>query len=326
MNRFSAPAGFVAAIVVLALTPFFVTTFAVSTLTQILSFSLLAASVSLLMGQGGMPTLGQAAYLGVGGYAAGLLAIHVTTDALLGLLVAAVAGLVASLLTGWLVVRGRGTYLLMLTLAIAQLLAQVANSWVSVTNGSDGLIGVPHQTLFGASLASTVGSFWFVLAVFALCMAGLALLIQSPFGHTLRGIRDNETRMRALGYGTVGYKLAAFGIAGVVSAVAGSLTITETQYMAPSEMNYIASSIALIASIAGGTTRLWGAVLGSALVVACQVLLPEAWQGKGPLVLGVVLILVVYLVPGGFAGALSRVVARIRPRARREGTRHVAKA
>jgi branched-chain amino acid transport system permease protein len=149
----------------------------------------------------------------------------------------------------------------------------------------------------------------------------IALLIRSPFGRALRGIRDNEPRMRALGYSTARYKYAAFCASGAFAGVAGSIWVTHTLYISPADMNFQASAMALVALVVGGSQSLWGALAGAALIVTVQNQLPISMQRLGPLVLGGVLILVVYTLPGGVAGLVTvvrrragRILARRRER------------
>jgi branched-chain amino acid transport system permease protein len=290
-------------VLVAAAAPLLAGPYAVSTLTQILAFSLLVMSIVLVMGVAGMPTIGQAGFFGVGGYATGLLASRLTTSALPLLLISAVAGAAVAAATGWLLVRARGTYLLMLTLAIGELLALVAIAQVGLTGGSDGLANVPTLALLpDVALRHVAVVYWYVAAVVLIMGLLIALVIRSPFGRALRGISDNEPRMRALGYSTGVYKYVAFTVGGAFAGVAGSLWVTQTLFVSPADMSFHASALALLALIVGGQRSLWGAVAGSALIILAQNMLPISLQGLGPLVLGGVLIAVVYALPDGFAG------------------------
>ncbi|WP_238009423.1 branched-chain amino acid ABC transporter permease [Dactylosporangium sp. AC04546] len=283
--------------------PFLAGPYAVSTLTQILAFSLMVMSIVLLMGTAGMPTIGQAGFFGVGGYATGLLASRLTTNAPALVAISAAAGALVAAATGWLLVRVRGTYLLMLTLAVGELLSLVAIARVGLTGGSDGLANIPTLTLLpGVELRHVAVVYWYIAGAVLLMAMLIALLIRSPFGRALRGVRDNEPRMRALGYSTALYKYAAFSVSGAFAGVAGSLWVTQTLFIAPADMGFHASALALLALIVGGSQSLWGAVAGSALIIVAQNMLPISMQGYGPIVLGAVLVVVVYALPDGFAG------------------------
>ncbi|MDN5750828.1 MAG: branched-chain amino acid ABC transporter permease, partial [Pseudonocardia sp.] len=153
----------VVVVLVLAAAPFFLAPFALSTLTAILVFGLLAASLDLLVGITGLPSLGHAAYFGVGAYTAGWLTLHVTPAFPVGLLAGVAAGALVALATGWVAVRSTGIFFLMLTLAIGVLIQQVAFAWTSVTGGSNGLFGIPAPSVGGVTLAGVGFVHWYVL-------------------------------------------------------------------------------------------------------------------------------------------------------------------
>lgn len=290
-------------IVLLATAPFFLTPGPLGTLGRILYIGLLAASLDLLLGYSGLPSLGHAAYFGIGAYAAGLLARDVTAFAPALLAVAAAAGLGAAVITGWVVARARGIYFLMLTLAIGVLVHQYVET-ADFTGGSNGLFGIPPPDLGSESSAifDPAPKYWYILAVFALGFLALWLVSRSRFGLALRGIRDNEDRMRALGYWVGGYKFAAYCIAGTVAGLAGSLVAADQGLVTPSDAGFTTSVLAIVAVIIGGAGSLWGPVLGAAVVVYVRDEIGVSLGGHGPLVLGIVFILSVYLLPGGFAG------------------------
>lgn len=294
----------VGVLVVLAAAPLFLVPFATTTLTRILVFALFAVSLDLLVGITGLPSLGHAGYFGAGAYAAGWVSINVTSEMPVPLLAGAAVGAIAAALTGWVTVRSHGVFFLMLTLAIGETLQQVADSWESVTGGANGLTGVPAVRFAGTPLANSGFTYWYVLVVAVLGFAVVAMLARSPFGAALRGIRDNEARMRALGYATSHYKYAVFVVAGGVAGLAGSLLIAQQRLVSPADLGFTTAAFALLAVIIGGAGSLWGACLGAALVIVIRDALPL--QGNGTLVLGVVFVLVVYLLPRGAAGLRLR--------------------
>jgi branched-chain amino acid transport system permease protein len=295
---------------VLVALPFVLGTYAITTAGKIVIYTLLAVSLVLVMGIAGMPSLGQAAMFGVGGYCAGLLALHATSNVLLMLVVAMAGGGLCALVTGWMVVRGSRAYLIMLTLAIGELLSQGAISWVSVTGGSDGLANVPTPSLGFGDLSIAGQMYWLALGVVAVLVLLVHRMLRSPLGRTLRAIRDNEPRMRGLGYRTRTYRYLLYAVAGALSGAAGGLWVAQSGYISPADMNFQASAFALLAVCVGGATSLWGAACGAALIILVQDLLPSSLQGRGPLVLGLVLVAVVYMMPGGIAGVAER--ARLR--------------
>lgn len=292
----------VAVFVVLAAAPLFLAPFATTTLTRLLVFALLAVSLDLLVGVTGLPSLGHAAYFGVGAYAAGWVSLHVTAEVPVPLLVGTAFGALAAAATGWVAVRSHGVFFLMLTLAIGEILAQLAQTWEGVTGGANGLAGIPSARLAGEPLVNAGFAYWYVLVAFALGFGVLWLVARSPFGAALRGIRDNEPRMRALGYATTHYKYAAFVLAGGVAGTAGALLAAQQRLVTPADLGFTTAALALLAVIIGGAGSLWGAALGAALVIAVRDALGPTLGGHGELVLGLVFVAVVYLLPRGVAG------------------------
>jgi branched-chain amino acid transport system permease protein len=303
------------AVLVLAAAPFFLAPYATTTLTRMLVFALLAASLDLLVGFTGLPSLGHAAYFGVGAYAAGWVAAHGTASAPLPLLAAVGAGAIAAAAAGWVAVRASGVFFLILTLALAEVIQQVAESWEPVTGGSNGLYGIPAARLGSKVLTNVAVLHWYVLAWFLVGLVVLWLLVASPFGATLRGIRDNEPRMRAIGYHPIRYKFAAFVAAGAVAGLAGGLLATQQRLVTPADLGFTTSALALLAVVIGGTGTIWGPCVGAALVILVRDLFGPSLSGHGPLVLGLVFIAVVFAMPRGVAG--FRGVAWIGTRRRR---------
>jgi branched-chain amino acid transport system permease protein len=295
-----------AAWLALAAAPVFLAPYATTTLARMLVFGLLAASLALLVGVTGLPSLGHAAYFGAGAYAAGWFAKNVSAAAPYSLLVAALTGGVVAAATGWVAVRARGVFFLVLTLAIGEIVLQVAETWEPVTGGSNGLYGIPATTLGGEPVVHPALLYWFVFAVFAIGFAVLWLVVRSPYGTALHGIHDNEPRMRALGYPTGLYKYAVFVIAGTVAGLAGGLLATQQRLVTPADVGFTTAALALLAVVIGGAGSLWGACAGAALVILVRDSLGPTLDGHGPLVLGVVFVLVVYLMPKGVAGIRLR--------------------
>jgi branched-chain amino acid transport system permease protein len=300
-------------LLVLAAVPLFVDPFGTSTLSRVLVFALFAVSLDLLVGVTGLPSLGHAAYFGVGAYTAGLVSLHVTSEGVVPVLAAAGAGAVAAAATGWLAVRSSGVFFLMLTLAIGELVFQLAQSLSSVTGGSNGLFGIPAVRVGGTALTLPGYVYWFVLVVAVLGFAAMWLISRSPFGAVLRGIRDNEPRMRSLGYSPFRYKLAAFVLAGGFAGLAGGLFAAQVRLVTPTEAGTAASSLVLLAVVLGGAGTLWGPVLGAAVVVLVRDALGPSLDGHGPLVLGIVFVVAVYVLPRGFAGLAGLRLRRSRP-------------
>jgi branched-chain amino acid transport system permease protein len=291
-------------LLVLAFVPFFLAEDPTNILTRILVFGLFAVSLDLLVGITGLPSLGHAAYFGVGAYTAALVADHWTPSAPTPVVMAAVAGAVAALLTGWLVVRSHGVFFLMLTLAIGEITAQLALQLDDVTGGSNGM-SVP-SVRFGSEPFDAdfrvAYTYWYVLVVFVIAFAAMWLIARSPFGLALRGIRDNEGRMRSLGYTPFRYKYVVYILAGGFAGVAGGLFAQVNRLVSPVDAGFALSAITLLAVVLGGAGTLWGPVLGMAVVVIVRDYYGPDLNGHGPLVLGIVFVIAVYVLPRGLAG------------------------
>lgn len=275
-----------------------------NTLSRVLALALLAVSLDLLVGVSGMPSLGHAAPFGVGAYTAALVARDVDAFAPLALLAAVITGGIFALVTGVLMVRTKGTYFLMLTLAVAEIFHVLAQRWEGVTGGTNGLYGIPSITLAPGGEPVTLAGvrYWWILAVFLVGFAVVWWTSRSTLGRSLRGLRDNEERMSSLGYSTFRLKLTVYAIAGAVAGAAGSMWVAQNRFVSPEDLAFEVSAMALLAVVVGGRGRLWGAVLGAALVTIIRDDIGASLDGRGPLLLGLVFIAVVYLLPRGFAG------------------------
>ena len=257
-SRARVAAGF--ALVLLALVPLLVPANVADMLTRVLAFALLAIGLDLLTGVAGLASLGQAAPFGAGAYTAALLGKHATTVGPVQLVAAAVAGGLLAAAVGWLLVRARGTYFLMLTLAVAEIFHELAGRWEGLTGGTNGLAGVPPVSLYpgGPPVRLAGVLYWYVLAAVLVCAGGLWVVSTSAFGRTLRGVRDNEERMRSLGYRTLGPGYAVFCIAGAAAGAAGSLWVAPARFVSPADLSFEVSAMALLAVVIGGRGSLWG--------------------------------------------------------------------
>ena len=287
-------------------------------LTQVLIFAMFAMSLDLLLGYTGLPSFGHAAYFGTGAYVLAFMAssneraFNLTSNLLITIPTAVIiAGLVA-LIIGFFAIRTSGTYFLMTTLAAAQMLFSVINRWSEVTGGTDGLTGVQNARLGFGSFAIEFSPFrdspafyYLILVIFVIVWVLLRRIIDSPFGWTLQGIRENEDRMLALGYNTFRYKLAAFTIAGAFAGLAGVLNAHFFTQATPDTLFWATSGEAMIAIIIGGPGTLVGALIGSTIVELFPLLISsytERWQ----LLQGIVFILFVMFVPNGIWGYLKK--------------------
>lgn len=311
----------VGAVTVLALAaaPWVLDQYTISTASRILAMGLLAMSVTLLTGVAGLPTLAQAAYFGIGAYTAALLARAGVVLGPAQLLAAAAVAAAVALVTGSVVVRARGVTFLMLTLAVGELAHSAAIQWRGISGGTDGLSGIPPVVpLPGmAPLVNDGLVFYYVLAVFLALFAAVGGLTRSPYGLALRGIRDNEARLRATGYPVYQYLLVAYAAAGGLAGAAGALWVSVLRYVSPGDLSFGLAALALLAAVIGGIGSMWGACLGAALVVLVRdyvggldVPLTD-YRASGPLLLGVTFVMVVYLMPHGIAGTLKDAMVRL---------------
>lgn len=302
-----------AVLALLGTAPLYLGDFRTFLLAEILAFGLFAASLDLLLGYAGLPSLGHHAFLGIGAYAAALAALHLTPNALAQTALAAGVATAAAVAVGLVAVRTRGIYFLMLTLALGQLFYQLAFDWNSLTGGSNGLYGMPRPSLGGeAALSDTDATYWYSLAGFLAGYGLLRLLTGSPWGRALAGLRENEPRMRSLGYNVLAYKLAAFAVAGGVAGCAGAIMAQQQRFVSPSIAGFDVLVLVTIAVILGGKGSLLGPVLGAAVVFLLRDQLADHLAQHWPMLLGAVFVLAVYFLPHGIIGAGRSLQAGIR--------------
>jgi branched-chain amino acid transport system permease protein len=275
-------------------------------LTQVAIVAILAMSLDVLLGYTGLPSLGHAAYFGVAAYAVGILA----TDYQRGFLTCLVAGLLLATLFaavfGLLAIRASGTYFLMITLALGMVVWGLAFRWVSMTKGDNGIAGVPRPDLpLPWSLAAPLPFFYFALAGTLVAWALLGLLVRSPFGLGLMGIRESETRMRALGYNVWLHKYLAFVIAGAFAGLAGVLWAYYNGFVSPVDVQLVTSVETLLMVALGGPGTLAGPALGAAIIVFLKNFV-SVYTKRWLLILGAVYIGVILLAPRGVLGAFRR--------------------
>jgi len=270
-------------------------------------------SLDLALGYGGIETLGHAALFGFGAYGAGLYALHLSSEPISGLVVAALAGALGALLTGALILRTRGLTLVMLTLAMATLLAEVASAWKSLTGGDDGLSGYKIAPIFGLFEFDLAGhtAYWYATGALVIGFALSRWLVNSPFGLTVRGIRDNPVRMRMIGVHVTRRLVMLYAISGAIAGIAGGLTAQVTKLVGLDVLGLALSANVLIMLILGGPGRLYGAFLGAAVFVILSDRAAAANPFHWLFALGLLLILTVRFAPSGLLGAAERAIGRV---------------
>ena len=307
----------VAGLVALAAFPFVGTDFYAQMVARMMILAIFAMSLDLLQGVTGLVSLGHAAYFGLAGYALAFLTPQDTPVSLWWTLPAAVAAsALAALVIGFFVVRTRGIYFIMVTMAFAQMVFYLFFD-NKVLGGSDGIYINFKPTAGLFDLEDKRVFYYFTLAMLVLVYLFLRRLLFSPFGRALAGIRVNEHRMRAMGFGTFGYKLAAFTLAGALAGLAGYLWGAQTGYVNPELMGFRGSAHAIMMVILGGMGNFAGAIAGAFafeyLLHVSQDLptvagfdLGKHWQ----LWMGFFIVLVVTFAPRGLLGLFERALRR----------------
>lgn len=294
----------VALVVGLALLPWVVDAYALSLVGYALALGLLAVSVTVLTGYAGLPTLGQTAPFAVGAYTTALIAEAGWTIGPVQIVLAAGAAGLFCVLTGPAVIRARGTTVLMITLAVGELTVIAIDQLKSLTGGTDGLVGFPGPQLLwgGAELIDEVEVYHYALTVAVIALVVTLLVLRSPAGRLLIGVRGAEERMRASGHPVDRYLLLAYVGAGALAGVGGSLMAHVRQYLSPADVGFEIAAFALLAAVIGGATSVLGALCGAALIVFTRDWVAASWPGHGPLLLGALFVVTVYLLPRGLAG------------------------
>lgn len=298
--------GFAAfAVLLLALPELVTSSFYVGLGSQILIAAIMAMSLNLLVGYGGLVSLGQAAYPGLSAYIVAWLVVNAGWSHLPAALVALGATVLVAAFFGVLALRAHGLSFLMITLALGQILWGTAYRWVSVTGGDNGISDITRPHPFGLSLGSADGFYYFCLIGFAVAFAGMALFVRSPFGATLRGMRDQPVRMSALGYNVWLIRWVTFVVAGFWGGFAGLLYVYFNQFISPHAMSLTASAELLLMVISGGAGTFAGPIVGATLVLILKNVV-SAYVTRWMMLLGVVFVLIVLLMPEGIVPGLPR--------------------
>jgi branched-chain amino acid transport system permease protein len=303
----------VAAVLALALVPVAArvldSPFYLTLVGRMMIWALAALSLNLILGYGGLVSFGHAAYLGVGVYTVGILAAHGVESGFVQWPAAVGASALIALAVGAVSLRTSGVYFIMITLAFAQMLYFLGVS-LKAYGGDDGMT-LPARSRFAGlpDLEDPVAFHYLVLGVLVACHAAVHRLVGSRFGMVLQGCRANERRMRAIGFPTYRYKLAAFAMAGALCGLAGVLLVNFTKYASPAFMHWTRSGEIMVMVILGGMGTVLGPALGAFAYLALEEVLAgytESW----PVVLGPLLVLIVLFAKRGLLGLLDRGGAR----------------
>jgi branched-chain amino acid transport system permease protein len=309
-----------AAIVAAAAVGYFVFPDDLAFLTRVTTVALFVLSLDLVVGYCGVATLGHAVLFGAGAYAAGIACVNGLTEPVGLLLVGAVAGALAGILSGALIVRYAGLPQLVLSIALVQLAYALANKASSVTGGSDGLSGISPTGVFGLFEFDLYGRTAYLLGVAVLVVVFLILsrIVQSPFGLLCRGIKEDPIRVRAMGASVYPALVKMYAISGAVAGVGGALAAVTTGVVGLDSVSFERSAEALVMLVLGGTGTLYGALIGTAVFQLFEHIVSAANPFHWLTLVGLLLIAVVLFLPGGLQG-IGAVARRLLPN--REGSR-----
>ncbi len=272
---------------------------------RVLVYALAAMGLNLLLGFTGCMSFGEAAYFGLGGYGTGLFLTHLTHSTVLAVVAGTIVGGLAAFLFGPLVMRRRGIYFAMITVAIGQIFYFIAERWNSFTGGEDGLAGFSRQPLhlgFATVPLDAVAFYYFVLFFFAIGAGVIALLLHSPLGHTFIAIRENRRRAQFLGIHVERYVWASFAIAGVIAGLAGALNALQNNFISPINLYWVESGNLVIMAVLGGMRSFWGPLVGAIIFVGIQDYVSSYFPNNWETFIGGLFIVAVIFFPNGILG------------------------
>jgi branched-chain amino acid transport system permease protein len=281
--------------------------------TRMIVLTLCAMSLDLLVGYCGLVTLGHAAFFGIGAYTAGILALRAAPEPVIGLVAGGLAAAVLGLASGAVLLRSRRLTLIMLSLATVLMVQEIANRMNWLTGGADGLQGITMAPVLGQFAFDLYGQVAYMYAAFVLAIAFLVFrsVIDSNFGKSLVGIRENEARMRAIGTPVDARLRTAFVISAVIAGVAGALQAQVSEFVSLNAVSVEFSGEMLIMVILGGAGARYGAFLGAPLYVFMQDYLAREDPANWYLWIGLMLLAIVLFAPGGLTRWIAAVARRV---------------
>ncbi|MEB3100563.1 branched-chain amino acid ABC transporter permease [Ferviditalea candida] len=308
----------IAAAIVILLLPSILSTYGIRLGGELFIMSIFALSLGLLMGYAGLTSFGHASFFGTGLYVVAILGKYITNTYVLILAAIVITGLLAWV-TGLLFVRVPGSYFFMLTLAFNQLL-YVFFFKLKSFGGADGMaINVNPDLGFGP-IVSPVGRYYLTAIAFILCFIFLKYFIDSPTGRIVIGVKENQSRMKALGYNTLYYRVLAFTMTGMMAGFAGALYAFSNRFASPESISWMLSGQVLIMVIIGGSGTLIGPPIGAAVFVVLQSYI-SSYTERWPVIMGVFFLVLVFLNRGGIGHILIRLWNRAFPDRERTAAR-----
>jgi branched-chain amino acid transport system permease protein len=313
MSGGTSKAGWIVLAALLAILPLLAGEYYVNLTSQIFIAAIFAASLNLLVGYGGLPSLGHASWLGLAAYLSAWMSLKLGLGHWVTAPLALLGTTLVACVFGWISLRATGLGFLMLTLALSQVLWGTAYRWVSVTDGDNGLRGLTRPALFGFSLDGAGAFYYFTLAVAVLAIWLMAVFVASPFGAALRGTRDQPRRMSALGHDVWRIRWITFVYSAFWGAVSGILFVYYNKYIHPASLSITASAEGLLAVIAGGSATLAGPIVGAAIVMILKNYV-SAYIERWNMLLGFVFVFIVIFMPEGVVPGVRRLWNRWRSR------------
>ena len=300
----------IGASVVLLILPPFASSYVVELLTQMLIWAIVAMSLDILMGYAGMPSFGHATYMGLSAYSTAILITRYQGSFAGAMVFGVLFAAFAAALFGLLALRAKGHYFLLITMALGMVVWGLANRWVSFTNGDNGIVDIIRPALGSSlSLKDTLSFYYFILFFFIIILGLMVRIIQSPFGQTLVGIRESESRMRVLGYNVWLHKYLIFIITGAISGFSGVLWAFYNGFVSPMDVDVFFSLEALLMVAFGGPGTLFGAILGAGVIVFIKNFV-SVYVHRWMMIMGLLFILTVFYTPEGVYGYLKRVLGK----------------
>ena len=302
--------GIASAIIALLILPPFLPSYWLTILTQMIIFGVLAMSLNILMGYSGLPSFGHCAYFGTSAYMVAILSTRYQVG-FIGCVVSSLfAATALGAIFGLILSHTSGVYFLMITLALGMVVWGLAFRWVSMTGGDNGIAGIPRPDLgLPVSLDDPIVFYYAVCLVFMIAFFLLYIFIRSPFGQSLLGIRESESRMRNLGYNTWLHKYLAFIVAGTFSGVSGTLWAYYNGFVSPMDAELTSSFEAFLMVILGGAGTLAGPAVGAGIIVFLKNFI-SAYTHRWLLIIGAIYILTIMYAPGGMAELAARLTKR----------------
>lgn len=293
-------------ILILLLIPVIATPYMILLLTELVILSLFSTSYNLIFGYGGMVSFGHAAYFGLGAYTLAIAVKRYGLSPFVGLILAPVIGGIFALIIGWFCVRTVRLYFALLTLAFSQLLYTIVFQWYDFTGGSDGIHGIVRPEV----LSSSLNFYYFSLGIVVICMIFLWRIVESPFGWSLRAIRENVERAQFLGINDRLYRLIAFFLSGCIAAEAGALYTFFQRWASPDLLFWTTSAEPVLMCILGGMFNFFGPAVGTMLFIFLRQVITD-YTLYWPFVLGMILLFLVLFIPQGITGFMGDILVKI---------------